>query len=89
MTNKTKSQYKREEHYLKDYLPDTRGLDTEMLISQYEETCIDEKSAFSSTIGGIFGKNNERKGRASPMNSRLSASINISQMPSKQSSPPK
>ena len=81
MTNKTKSQYKREEHYLKDYLPDKRGLDTEMLISQYEETCIDEKSA--------FGKNNERKDRASPMNSRLSAGINISQMPSKQSSPPK
>ena len=81
MTNKTKSQYKREEHYLKDYLPDTRGLDTEMLISQYEETCIDEKSA--------FGKNNERKDRASPMNSRLTGSINISQMPSKQSSPPK
>lgn len=84
MTNKNKSQYKREEHYLKDHLPDTRGIDTEMLISQYEETCIDEKSA--------FGKNKcffERKDRASPMNSRLTASINISQMPSKQSSPPK
>lgn len=52
-----------------------------MLISQYEETCIDEKSAFS--------KNNERKDRAPLMNSRLSASINISQMPSKHSSPPK
>ena len=80
MTNKTKSQYKREEHYLKDYLPDARGLDTEMLISQYEETCIDEKSAFGNFT---YNFNNERKGRASPMNSRLSASINISQMPSK------